>query len=1275
MAMELSGAQKLIVDAPIENILVSAAAGSGKTTVLVERIVSKIIAGDFDIDNILVMTFTREAANNMRLKIESKIREKIAALKNEGNNGEIISRLYRQLDLLPNSYIQTIDAFCSRVIKEKGYVCADSEESELIDSGSFILDGNELKVLLSNAISVSLAEMYDEYKEDNASFLALTNMYGNGRTDDSLAESLSDTYLKLRSLPLYLDRCDALVKQREENDANGILNGFSDILELIIAAYKRIDDKTLSRLREITKGITFLKNKNDDRQKAFYSLFDVVEKYVNHVISTYENSENPFDTVEAIRDESYLCEFTKDILNPVPDPAKNTNPELMADFSFEFGKIAALIEFIKPLIELKSMPSGSKRDIAPFQIDLSYQSIFYCDYDELLKKQISRTSFIREYVEIIKRIDKNFMLIKSRVKGADFADQTHLANKILSFEEAGSYYASKFIEIYVDEYQDNSEIQDAIIDLFDSPNGNIFRVGDVKQSIYKFRYAEPKLFVDHMATFGEVKTEEDFIRKADSKGLLFLLNSNYRSDESVINFINQLFFQIMTKDGAEIEYDEKQQLNYPDTKEKKDEILPRVLLVNKENSKKNKEAMLYGVLKEVNRLRENAVDYGEICILTRKRSQADLISKYLNDNGHKAVYADELAVFEDTDIHAICNVIMSVGNSYRDEYLFGVLISPYRFSNFTFNEIAIIVAFANRFNSGMKSQYLIEKVRCFADNCKDESSDLVMRVKRFIEEFDSLRNDQIITDIGELIDRIYKESGIGATLGENSVKLNMFKDWLCSNFLRYGSDIAGVSHELESMKIKLGGGTSVSTKSSSENNAIRCMTYHSSKGLEFKAVIVTELNAKTKADAASQIVFDSRDGFVSDDYDDEAIRIDTSFEKMRYKNNQILSENAEALRLLYVALTRAKEYLSVVIPTCLSSTSATTMYKLVLASGDKPFGKSHWLNGSNSIEYAFLCGLLKLKGAEELAGLLKENSDPVSDRYIEFTGETNTFELEIDENFSSMIFDELSDASEEADETNDSDEDVVVPKAEEVVNEISLCAEGYDEDGYPQFAKYPYEEEAAMPFKVSVSGIESGLSRDTMPINLTVNRLSYYKDRLNGEVGETPSELGTFVHKMMRFIDLSRIADDKDNYDSEIDELINSKIITTNEREKALRYKSAITDFAVSDIGRRLIDADLNGLANYEKPIVFAVPCGEENDSILVQGIIDLLFEENGEYVLVDYKTDRFPEAFDSEMISKEALKRHKAQVKYYRNAVEASGMKVKESYLYLVNYGQLVCV
>ncbi|MBO4637988.1 MAG: UvrD-helicase domain-containing protein [Clostridiales bacterium] len=1258
------GNQGEAIKAGIGNILVSAAAGSGKTTVLVERIVSKLVSGELSLDKVLVVTFTNEAADKAKTDIENNIRSKMSDEGFRAEYGEeAVRRLASQLELLPGSYIQTMNSFCNRVIKEKGYLCADSKHADLMDPGNSILDSNELDIILSEAAGRALSGRYATDTSD--AFFELTDMFGNGRTDDYLIEDLVKTYRKLRSLPDYLKTLNDSIRAREEADSKGEVIGVREVTDRVVELCKEIDSELIDDLCSKVELIPFLKAKkaNQDRREEYDRMLTDVYSCCRDIIECSETESDPMAVLRFIKEATSHLKF---IGFPSVKDKTDEEVELIEGFKVDFGPVAAFALLLTGHLGI-SAPSGYKGYSQAYGLPPLFGDIIASDTEDLLDLQKKRTERSRVYAELLASIDEEYALIKTGIHGMDFADQEHLAKMILDTEEGSGYYRNKFLEIYIDEYQDNSCLQDAVIALISRPEGNVFRVGDVKQSIYKFRYAEPSLFIGRMEEY----------QKEGSNGRLITLNYNLRSTKQILGFVNDIFVQVMTREGAEIEYDEEQRLNWlPETAEGE---VPRLLISDCSSDTEEQESFKRDVLAEVKRYVSQGYKPEEICVLTRGRDMASKLSSHLNENGFPASYVDQLSIFTDNDIHGVIDILICIGNELRDEYLTGVLLSGYPMTNFTVNELAKIHAFCIGENEELKDLPLIDRLREYAS--KGDDTELRRRTETFLEWFRDLRYDTVITDIGEITDRIYKETGIASLTGERGNKMVRFRDWLCENFTRYGSDIASVAASLEKMKINIGDKTSVEEKRR-DKDKIACMTIHSSKGLDFKCVIVTQLfNKRRSGSDSAGFVFDGRMGLVSDDFIPGNVTRKKAVEKIIYEDHEFIASNAEEIRLLYVALTRAKERMSIVLPMKLISKSYGELIRSVAMYRDLRFSSKFWLcgksNSARKLEFPFLAAVLRTEAGErklqELCGIYGNITRDRVEFHTGFRGpEILLCGLDGTKDQPAPPGNE-DDPGDPEDGNEDADSDLVTGDLDEILSHskemIRLCGT-IGEDGRPVFKPYRYKDSFDVPFKVSVTSVQTGEIVRSGSVNLTLNDFSYYLDRQRGYVGDSPFETGSFVHKLFRFIDMEKAADDSVPFEKIIDDLIGEGIIRPTEKEKAMSFCDGILSFAGSDIGRRLIAADLAGNADYERPIVFATPVLE--DHALIQGVIDCMFTEDGQAVILDYKTTRY-NAPDETARAAMAREDYSFQVDLYAAAVEAAGIKVKEKYLYLVRYGQFV--
>ena len=1000
--MKFSDEQQKIIDAEVNNNLVSASAGSGKTTVLTARIGEEVKSGTLSVDGMLVVTFTEDAASHMADKIEDKLR----GLRNDAaaaGDNNLSAKLSTQIDLLPNAYIQTMHGFCSRVIKEKGYILEDGPMADFTDPSCRILSGSEQEVLLQNAVDHAIQAMYEECDSEDDDFISFTRRFGDGRSDGSLAGIVTSTYTTLRSLPDYIEKCEELIQKREQRDREGKIMFFEDDNDIpgVIADY-------LASMKSMIMDSEF------DSVLGCHDTYQIVkdmsnEEFIGELISRIDQALAHYETHKG-------ADFFEG-LTPLQELGEHdfNNMFRNADFRGDdkaFLAIVSLRHFISP---------GKWDDIKfanSFDLPEEYSSLIGFTEEQILANQKEGTRACRSFVELLKKTDMYYAAVKNTMHGMDYSDLEHTAYAILKHEEAAAFYREKFAEIFVDEYQDNTRLQDAIIACFNRESGNVFRVGDIKQSIYKFRFADPMIFGNRM----------DDIISGKEKGNLHYLKENHRSTCEVLAFSNYVFKQIMSKDASEIEYDETQRLCKANETRHGD--IPRIIVTDKnvpatddgDKTKPEVRAVFAAVESEVRRYLEECTrvdgsrtEFKDICILTASNHQAETIARYLNGctlkDGRKLEASGRFTtdVFKDLDIHRIINFLICLGNEYRDEYLAGVMLSNYKFSNFTVAELAQIQAFIHELEGApIEKEPLMLRLRIFSER---SDSELAGRVKLFVDVFDKIRMSSMVTDIDDIIELIYRETGIKATLEAregDSGKFEVFKDWLSESFKMRGSDLSGIADELEQMKIHIKKADIEVTDAN--KNKITTMTLHKSKGLEFPFVILVATGgADEQKDTLTSIMFDRDYGFITEDYDAEAITRRHSFEQYIYKMKMRLAANAETCRLLYVALTRAEENLSIITSCDVDDkTKASPMRKAFAQSIDyegEQFDKRHWLAGDMKLPYCLFSALARSKDGAKLREISETGDLKPSNTVIFYDLDGNELEINNGKTFICVIQD------------------------------------------------------------------------------------------------------------------------------------------------------------------------------------------------------------------------------------------------------------------------------
>ncbi|SCW52383.1 PD-(D/E)XK nuclease superfamily protein [Ruminococcaceae bacterium YRB3002] len=1328
--IKYSEEQKVIVyDGSIRNTLVSASAGSGKTTVLVGRIINEIIEERLSIEDLLVLTFTNDAADHMAEEIEIALRDRINEARVNGDT-DLVKRLSEQLDMLPNAYIQTIDSFCSRVIKEKGHLVKTPEEVDVFASGNVILDESNLTLILNRAAELALADMYADNGDEDSDFILLTQRFGDGRTDDSLIKCLINVYRRLRSVSDYPDKVDGYVDKYRTMAQTGdlgdvlgdLIRDVREVFEKLPAAFEESRRHCEATLKFPFKAYKEMKRENNrlriNDPKVYVDdateiLYDGFTSYVTSVLEKLnDDSLSTEQKYEAIRDVSAIREvLDMKIMGGVKSKAKCETDEdraLRRDCNCFF----AVFDLLKPIFGKNGVPINFNGCEGSLSLSSNYPEILGHSYREHVAMMQGNVGTVEVFAKMIHLIDRYYAELKASVNGCDFADQELGAYRILCTEEAQEHYRRKFKEIYIDEYQDNSELQDAIIQKFARDGeGNVFRVGDIKQSIYKFRNADPDLFNEHFRRLNAVPQEE--------AGVLRTLAINRRSSVQILDFVNFVMGQVMTYEGAEIEYDDKQRLVPPDEEDKRIvRDLPRVVVVDRNadfigdlhlkqfngeadddtesgsdpdqeepsfSAEENKagteeqaeervtEAQLtrrlnasicYGVLNEVNRWHdEMGIDYGDIWVLAKTISRTKEIAGFLRRKGIPATSEDRTKVFQDMDIQSVINLIIAIGNECRDEYLMSVMLKNYAFANFTLDDIAAVQAFIfKNYPRDYRGISLMSRLRIFVRDA--EQSPLRDRVEGFISTYDDLRTSTVPGDIDDLTDQIFRTTGIMANVMHEdnfgSAKLLILKDWLSSNFKRYGSDFGSIAARLEEMKIKISSDARFDAKDASEDS-VKCMSIHKSKGLGRKCIILVIDDEAEPKGKNSSILIDKNMGFVADVYDSVGYARSKSLHKLVYEDKKNIADNAEKLRLLYVALTRAKEHLSIVTAADISAPNRfVTLSDAARDCADvesDTFGRRYWLTGHKTMGYSLFSSLARASCGTELRQAILADGD---DNEVKNVIESDCFD--------------------------------VVLIGEKDLNEIRIPGTGTDGDGVAEgdtpadrkiIKPVPADKEkdpARIPFKVSYSGINDWKVSESTHIDLRIKDKEEFVDRLSGKI--TAAGKGTIVHLIMQWGDPGIYGQGRDALIAHVRELIDEGLFNKFRPDDVLKvadeFANGIVSYAGTEIGRALYAADLDGRAQYEKPVVFAIPAYEgaekNEDYVLVQGKIDAIYEEDDGSVIVDYKTDNYGDV-PQEVVIAEAKKNHKYQIDCYEASCESSGIHIKAKYLYLVRYSLIISV
>lgn len=1199
------------------NILVNAAAGSGKTAVLVERIINKLCANPSSpdycgVENILVVTFTNAAAKEMKQRIGEALNQKFSeAIDN--NDTVFAEHLKNQIKLVNHADITTIDSFCLKTVKNYFHLIN-------IDPDFRIAENAECELLKDEAME----ELFDSQYSDEK-FIDLAFMLTDGRDTKEISELIKKLFQFTRSLPdpdKWLDEKKNEILIKDEG------NKYFEIVKNQVYSELKYAKKLLfSALCDII-NISF-------EQNTVYSEKEIKE--ITEKNPPYEENEIylSFGTYyAAILTEYNLCSSSI-------GKSWDEMYEILNSFTFIPLNQAPTVKDKEKSIKDKEILSPLKnfRDTAKASIQSAQEYIFQTT-DEIYKNSEEFLyPMICEAVDLCKKFENIYTEKKQKKNALEFSDIEHYCLKIIrEHEDVRNLLKDKYSEILIDEYQDTNSLQEEIFTTI-SRGDNMFMVGDMKQSIYRFRNSDPGIFKEKNDTYKKEPLSEN--RK-------IVLAKNFRSREEVLMSVNSLFESIMSEKTGEIDYDEDQRLNlgnddyskiksdFPDGYKSEccviignsddDEIEEDLGAVQTEArfiAKKIRE-LIDNNFTVYDRIEHEDVDEDGNIIKKqegylrpiRNKDIAILLSSHKNVS---SIYQEELlnhgidcyaevgGYFEKSEITMALSLLKMINNPYNDLPLIAVMRSPiFAFSD---DELCRIkLCGGEKFYDALKNA------------SKSDSGEFGNKCLSFLKKLDKWREYKKIMSCDKLIWTLYRETGLysfcesayGEEAASNLRLLFMrakgfeesgYKGLF--NFIRYIGKMQKREEDLASA-VTLG----------ENSDVVRLMTIHKSKGLEFPVVFLAGCSKKfNTSDTKRKVLYHKELGFGADmiDYKNGICC------KTLQKNAVVIKTNAEIvaeeMRKLYVATTRAKEKLFV---TCVAPKKITQEFE-----EDKPSDYNKWIssidsNGNFSKMHILSAG----KYINWIAPVAMNDPDNWIFNIIPY---------------SEAIKSDFTDFRDNSEDASD---------------ELPLVTITTKE--------YPFEEAAKLPSKISVTGIDTllGNNRNTE----LIKKPSFLSE--NTEI--KGAQKGTAVHYVMQ-----KYVPTEDNSLENIQKFINElvkKEELTEEEAKAVNPKD-IADFYNSEIGLRILNSDK---VFRETPFEFEIPLKEltgsqSEEKIILQGIIDCYFYENDEIVLVDYKTDY------SDNIE-EIKERYRRQLQLYGIGLEKITKKrVKNRILYLFSSKSMI--
>lgn len=1165
--------QKAAITLKRKNLLVSAGAGSGKTAVLTARIIERLTDPDdpADITSLLIVTFTKAAAAELRERILSEI---YARLDKEPDNTHLAS----QITLLPLANITTIDSFCYNIVKNNANALG-------LDSSFQVMDNTECEMIKEETLEKTLAEQYQNPSEF---FSAFSERYLDLKSDRTLCDIVLSVYSFLRSLPFYLNWLERKT------------DGFTASLP--------VWQKVI--LEQSAAGVG-----------------QCLKNYETALSLVYQNPE--FQKYEVtLSAERAACER---LLEAFPRGWDRTIQEFS---SLEF----------KSLSPIRTQDTETKetikalRDEAKSLLGDMKTGLFFLPEADVVRDLSAMEPCIRGLCETIVRFDENLMDAKKKKNAYEFSDLEHFTLRLFSVEQDGVYvpssYAEDFsqscLEILIDEYQDTNELQEMIFSLL-SGHSNRFYVGDLKQSIYKFRHANPYIFKEKKSAYSADYQNED---------VQISLTKNFRSREGIIEGINLVFCDVMTERLGEIEYKDGEELVcgavYHPLPEGADKPCEMALLdLAKPNEEENdeldfsaaetealfvaqkiKKLLSDGFLAEVDGL-ERKLEFKDIAVLMRSPGPvAQAFSTALSASGIPVFSDVGGRYFSAQEVSLMISILETIDNPMCDIPLAAVMRSPIFL--FTDNELLEIRLY-------QKCEYYYQCVEAIA---KEESA-LGQKCAEFLKTLASWQKTAQILPVHSLIWKIYEDTdffAICASMPDAEQRLVNLKALFAKAKQYEENGFGGLYRFIDFIKrVKLSGSDGSQAKTMAENqNAVRILSIHKSKGLEFPVVFLCGTGKKfNEKDRREKILCHPTLGFGIDYVNLDPPYTYPNISKSAIAMRMEQENTSEEMRLLYVAMTRARQKL-IVSGTFRDLEKSFQKWSTAATLPDSLY--QNYLSSNKSYAGWILPPLIRKAAISSLSSL-------------EFQDKESPWAISRYETA------DLLQPPEPAAET------------ETVSQEIKQRA--FFQWDYPEPMQKNQES------KLSVSELAS-LFDDTKSIYQDYS-LVKIPEFLAQNQKPSAAQIGTWNHLVMKEINLHQTEQ------ADIDELVCRLIAEHKMEERAKKYISsaAICNFFQSELGKRLCASSrVYRETSFEIPVPASRVYSKASpkQSLLIQGIIDCFFYEGDEIILLDYKSD-FAHGEHEKLRQK-----YQIQIDLYAEAVGRIMKKMpKEKIIYLFSDGGMI--
>ena len=1186
MAEKLTNEQQSAVDSRERSLLVSAAAGSGKTKVLVERLFSYVEREGANLDDFLIITYTRAAASELRGKIAKALNERMERDPGNYHLRQQMLRVYR-------ADIKTVDAFCTSLLRENCHLLGEDARGHALRPDFRVLDENEAEVLRGRVLARTLEDFYDHLTSGGT---LLADTLGAGRDDSALEQLVLELHAKLQAQPY--------------------------------------EDKWLDAQRAFWRAVP---EKIEDTPYGKI-LLNEVERKARHCKSLLQRAAQEMCANDALNqkyapaflDASYQLEALEGKIAQGWDAARGVTiafPRLAAVKDSDGGEMKA---------RMKGLWDNCKETVKGFA------ELFAASSDEAVEDLRTMAPAMLALIDLTADFSRRYNEEKRRRNAADFSDQEHEAIRLLVAEngeptELAALVSTRYREIMVDEYQDTNEVQNRIFDAISCKEENLFTVGDVKQSIYRFRLADPRIFLQHYNTWPPLAAADEH------ESAKLLLSRNFRSRKEVLEATNFVFRNVLSREMGELDYGEDEMLrpgaSYAESSVCGAEFhlldLPTQTGEHRVRASEAEAAFVADYIRNMlsskfpvqdDKTRElRPVREEDIVILMRSPSTRLLdYRRALESRGICCAADAGEDFFASMEIAVLFSFLQVIDNPRLDVPLIAVLRSP--LFGFVPDELAAL-------RSQQRTGDFYDALLLSEDG----------HSKAFLAVLRSLRDSAAHLSVRELLSEIYRKCNVLGVFGamhrgaERKENLLAFLE-LSEDFARAGRQ--GLFDFVRTLREQLASGEAAAMQTTHASSGVRIMSIHKSKGLEFPVVILSDLARRfSNMDFQSSVLVHPQLGLGPVCVDAQRHIQYPTIARQALERTLRREAKAEELRVLYVAMTRAKEKLVMVH----TQANAGGRVADLMALSDCPVLPEAVDSGKCMGDWIML-PLLQRSEAGALRAFAGQNSEG---RF--FTEETP---------WTVCVHDGLQFAAPA--QQSDAAEEECAPQREDLPADFAALS-----------YRYPYAEQTAFPAKLTATQLKGRAIDEEISENTTLPpRLrNLCKPKfLAGKTALTGTERGTALHLVMQDLDFF-CEPNEQSVRAQI-EAMRAQRKLTEEQAKAADVH-AIVRFLRSDLAARIRKSK-----QVEREYRFSLlrpvrdfSSLDADDSVLLQGVVDCFFEEDGELVVVDFKTDHVSRAQLDER-----AEHYRPQLEVYSMALtRVMGKKVKEKVLYFFSAGEEV--